>query len=60
MYGNNPPPCACVYICIYFYYSWDIFSGSVDKNHDMDIFVTTEREIDAFNTWPSYILKYVL
>ena len=58
MYGNNPPPCACVYMYI-FLYSWDIFSGIADKNHDMDIFVTIEREIGPFNTWPSYILKYL-
>jgi len=48
-----------VCICIYFHYSWDIFSGSADKNHDMDIFVTIEMEIGPFNTWPSYILKYL-
>jgi len=48
-----------VCICIYFHYSWDIFSGSADKNHDTDIFVTIEREIGPFNTWPSYTLKYL-
>jgi len=49
-------------MCVYVYISITVgknFSGIANKNHDMDIFVTIEREIGPFNIWPSYILKYL-